>query len=155
MKISALWSIFLSMCTAMSIVVLIFIGSTYVNFKNSFVYKDVYIEVVNNPVPFGAGIEFEMTARKRYECNSTKVYGLASLVDDDKSRPLLLDVFLRHYVQNSKPSKKMTNSWTLEQHKDMIPGVYRVEMIGEFTCRYLMFSIDKTQSYRDIHLVLE
>ena len=60
-----------------SMVTLICLGIAYMSFDNAFVFQDVKIEIVNNPIKKHDDINFTMIGSKKHECASTQVYGIA------------------------------------------------------------------------------
>ena len=136
--------------SGISMVTLVTLGISYMQFDNAFVFQDIKIEITNNPVT-GEEIEFAMMGSKKHECASTRVYGIA-YNDDNK---LTLDKFTKQYVRNTRPGEAVPNTWSLQRPKDMIPGDWRVSITGEFKCNHLIFQIEKIQTYDNILLVVE
>ena len=135
-----------------SMITLIVLGVAYISFKNSFVFQDIRIEIVNNPVTGDKDIEFAMIGSKRHECTSTRVYGTAYSKDN---RAILLDRFSKQYVRNTTPGDAIPNSWSLVKPKELSPGMYRVSITGEFVCTYIVFKQEKIQSYDNILLIVK
>ena len=136
--------------SGISMVTLVTLGISYISFSNAFVFQDIKIEITNNPVS-GEEIEFAMMGSKKYECASTRVYGVA-YKDDNK---LVLDKFTKQYVRNTRPGENVPNTWSLQKPKDMHPGNWRVSITGEFKCNHLIFQTTKIQTYDNILLVVE
>ena len=136
--------------SGISMITLITLGISYISFSNAFVFQDIKIEIINNPVT-GEEIEFAMIGSKKYECASTRVYGVA-YKDDNK---LVLDKFTKQYVRNTRPGENVPNTWSLQKPKDMHPGNWRVSITGEFKCNHLIFQTTKIQTYDNILLVVE
>ena len=142
-----------NIASAISMVTLITLGIAYMSFDNAFVFKDVKIEVVNNPVTFDRDIEFMMIGYKKHECASTEVYGIAYHEDGHMHR---LDKFTKQYVRNTRPGESVPNQWHMLVPSDMVGGgEYRVSMTGHFICNYLIFQTQKTQTYDNILLVVD
>ena len=142
-----------NVASAVSMVTLITLGIAYMSFDNAFVFKDVKIEVVNNPVTSDRDIEFMMIGYKKFECASTEVYGIAYHEDGHMYR---LDKFTKQYVRNTRPNEHIPNQWHMLVPGDMNDGgEYRVSMTGHFTCNYLIFQAQKTQTYDNILLVVD
>ena len=80
--------------SGLSMVIIITLGIMYMSFDNAFVFQDIKIEVVNNPIEQHDDIEFMMIGSKKFECNSTKVYGIAYSDDGYMHR---LDKFTKQY----------------------------------------------------------
>ena len=139
--------------SAISMVTLITLGISYMSFDNAFVFQDVKIEVVNNPIEKHDDIEFMMIGTKKHECASTRVYGVAYADDGHMHR---LDKFTKQYTRNTRPGEPIPNQWTMAVPDDMIVGgEYRVSMTGDFVCNHLIFQTEKSQTYDNILLVVE
>ena len=138
--------------SGLSMVAIISLGVMYMSFDNAFVFQDVKIEVVNNPIEHHDDIEFMMIGSKKYECASTKVYGVAYHADGHTHR---LDKFTKQYTRNTSPGIARPNQWSMAVPDDMIiGGEYRVSMTGVFVCNYFIFQTEKTQTYDNILLVV-
>lgn len=139
--------------SGLSMVTLISLGVMYMSFDNAFVFQDVKIEVVNNPVTDNDDIEFIMIGTKKHECNSKKVYGIAYHQNGHTHR---LDKFTKQYTRNTRPGEPVPNQWSMAVPDDMIHGgEYRVSMTGEFVCNYFIFQTEKSQTYDNILLVVD
>ena len=137
--------------SAISMVAIIVLGVTYMSFSNAFVFQDVKIEIVNNPVENSRDIEFVMIGYKKHECNSTRVYGVAYAEDGSHSHDL--NLFTKQYTRNTRPGEEVPNQWHMKVPDDMVEGgVYRVSMTGDFVCNYLIFTQEKSQTYDNILL---
>ena len=137
--------------SGISMITLITLGISYMSFDNAFVFQDIKIEIINNPVT-GKEIEFAMIGSKKYECASTRVYGTAY---DRDHKMITLDRFTKQYVRNTRPGEAVPNTWSLQKPKDMHPGNWRVSMTGEFKCNHLIFQTTKIQTYDNILLIVE
>jgi len=137
--------------SGISMITLITLGISYMSFDNAFVFQDIKIEIINNPVT-GEEIEFAMIGSKKYECASTRVYGTAY---DQDHKMITLDRFTKQYVRNTHPGEAVPNTWTLQRPKDLHPGEWRVSITGEFTCNHLIFQTTKIQTYDNILLIVE
>ena len=139
--------------SGLSMVTIITLGIMYMSFDNAFVFQDIKIEVVNNPIEQHDDIEFMMIGSKKFECNSTKVYGIAYSDDGNMHR---LDKFTKQYTRNTRPGEPIPNQWSMAVPDDMIiGGEYRVSMTGVFTCNHLIFQTEKTQTYDNILLIVK
>lgn len=139
--------------SGLSMTALIVLGIAYMSFDNAFVFQDVKIEVVNNPIKKHDDIEFMMIGSKRHECASTQVYGVAYSDDGHMHR---LDKFTKQYTRNTRPGEPIPNQWSMAVPEDMIAGgEYRVSMTGDFICNHLIFQTNKTQTYDNILLIVE
>ena len=137
-----------------SMVTLICLGVAYLSFKNAFVFQDIKIEITNNPITQEKDIEFAMIGSKKFECNSTAVYGVAYAEDGSHSHKL--DSFTKQYIRNTRPGEEVPNSWSMEVPEDIRHGGrYRVSMTGEFVCNYLIFTQHKSQTFDNILLIVE
>jgi len=140
--------------SGISMITIITLGVMYMSFSNAFVFQDVKIEVVNNPIEHHDDIEFMMIGYKKHECNSTRVYGVAYAQDGTHSHDL--NLFTKQYTRNTRPGEEMPNQWSMKVPQDMISGgVYRVSMTGDFVCNYLIFQTEKSQTYDNILLEVE
>jgi hypothetical protein len=138
--------------SGLSMITLIVLGVSYLSFKNAFVFQDIKIEIVNNPITGHKDIDFMMIGSKKFECNSTAVYGVAY---DDSNRRIVLDRFTKSYVRNTRPGEPIPNNWSLAAPDELTPGDWRVSMTGEFECNYLIFTQYKSQTFDNILLVIE
>jgi hypothetical protein len=140
--------------SGISMITLIVLGVAYLSFKNAFVFQDIKIEIVNNPVENSRDIEFMLIGYKKHECNSTAVYGVAYAEDGSHSH--VLDLFTQQYTRNVSPGEEMPNQWSMKVPEDMKQGgIYRVSMTGEFICNYLIFQQEKSQTYDNILLEVD
>jgi hypothetical protein len=138
--------------SGLSMVTIISLGIMYLSFNNAFVFTDIKIEIVNNPVS-GETIDFMMIGSKKYECNSVRVYGIAYHRDGHMHK---LDKFTKQYTRNVSPGKPVPNQWTMKRPDSMVAdGDYRVSMTGDFICNYLIFQEKKSQTYDNILLVVK
>jgi hypothetical protein len=137
--------------SGISMITLITLGISYISFSNAFVFQDIKIEIINNPVT-GEEIEFAMIGSKKHECASTRVYGTAY---DQDHNMITLDRFTKQYVRNTRPGEAVPNTWSLQRPKDLHPGEWRVSITGEFKCNHLIFQTEKSQTYDNILLVVE
>ena len=139
--------------SGISMITIITLGVMYMSFSNAFVFQDVKIEVVNNPIEHHDNIEFMMIGTKKHECASTQVYGIAYHDDGHIHR---LDRFTKQYTRNTRPGEPIPNQWSMAVPNDMLHGgEYRVSMTGDFVCNYLIFQTEKSQTYDNILLIVE
>jgi hypothetical protein len=139
--------------SGISMVTIITLGIMYMSFDNAFVFQDIKIEVVNNPIEKHDDIEFMMIGTKKHECASTQVYGVAY---SDNGHMHRLDKFTKQYTRNTRPGEPIPNQWSMAVPDDMIVGgEYRVSMTGVFICNYMIFQTEKSQTYDNILLVVE
>lgn len=136
--------------SGISMITLISLGVMYLSFKNEFVFQDVKIEIVNNPITHDQDIEFMMIGTKKHECASTRVYGIAYHRDGHTH---YLDKFTKQYTRNTHHGEPVPNQWSMAVPDSMEHGgEYRVSMTGEFVCNYLIFQTEKSQTYDNILL---
>jgi len=144
----------LNITSGISMVTLLTLGVMWLSFSNAFVFRDAYIEIVNNPITKNEDIHFMMVGYKKHECKSTNVYGVAYA--EDGSHTHKLNQFRKSYVQNTSPGRAIPNQWSMAVPSDMVEGGdYRVTMTGEFVCNHLIFQKEKTQTYNNIFLHVE
>ena len=144
----------LSVMSGLSMVTIISLGIAYMSFDNAFVFTDTHIGVTNNPVTKDKDIEFYMVGSKKYQCNSTAVYGVAHAVDGSHSHNLT--TFTKRYIQATAPGEAVENGWHMKVPQDMQRGgEYRVSMTGEFECIYLIFKTHKVQVFDNIYLKVD
>ena len=147
-------TIILNIISGLSLAMCIVFGITYVSFNNAFVFQDIKIEIINNPITNEKDIEFYMVGSKKHECNSTRVYGIAYAEDGSHSHRL--DAFTKQYLRNTRPGEEVPNSWAMEVPDDLRHGGrYRVSMTGDFVCNYLIFTQEKSQTFDNILLIVE
>ena len=140
--------------SGLSMVTLISLGVIYMSFDNEFVFTDTEISITNNPITKDRDIEFYMVGSKKYQCNSTAVYGVAHATDGLHSHNL--NTFTKRYTQATAPGKRVENGWHMKVPDDMIEGgEYRVSMTGEFECVHLIFKTQKVQVFDNIYLKVD
>lgn len=143
----------LNVISGLSLAICIIFGVTYVSFKNANVFQDIKIEIINNPITGNSDIEFSMIGYKRYECNSTRIYGVAHA--EDGSHKHELDAFTKQYTRNVRPGEPLPNMWSMERPSGMTRGGrYRVTMFGDFVCNHWIFKVPKTAEYSNILLIV-
>ena len=146
--------IILNIISGCSLATLIVVGVLYVSFDNAFVFTDTEITITNNPITKEQDIEFYMVGSKKYQCNSTAVYGVAHAIDGSHSHTL--DTFTKRYIQATSPGNRVENGWHMKVADDMIEGgEYRVSMTGEFECVHLIFKTHKVQEFDNIYLKVD
>ena len=146
--------IILNIISGCSLATLIILGVLYMSFDNAFVFTDTHISITNNPVTAEQDIEFYMVGSKKYQCNSTAVYGVAYAVDGSHSHKL--NTFTKRYIQATAPGERVENGWHMKVPDAMIHGgEYRVSMTGEFECIHLIFKTHKVQEFANIYLKVD
>ena len=132
---------------------LIVFGVSYLQFKNTPIYDNYKIEIVNNPVTGQEDIEFVMVGRKVLDCQAKNVYGVAT---DEHGHEVILDRFTTAYIRNVAPGEQVTNTWSFEKPAELTPGYWRVDMVGDWTCRYFVFtSLETIRNHENILLIVE
>ena len=146
-----IWRGVANIVSGLSMVTIITLGIMYMSFDNEFVFTDTEISVVNNPIEKDQDIEFFMVGSKKYQCNSTAVYGIAHATDGSHSHNL--NTFTKRYIQATKPGEAIENGWHMKVPDDMKHGgEYRVSMTGEFECIHMIFKTHKVQTFDNIYL---
>ena len=154
MKNSILLKAATNVISGISMITIIVLGVAYMSFNNEFVFTDTHISVVNNPIENDQDIEFFMVGSKKYQCNSTAVYGVAHSIDGLHSHDL--NTFTKRYIQATKPGDAVENGWHMKVPEDMQHGgEYRVSMTGEFDCIHLIFKTHKAQTFDNIYLKVD
>jgi len=144
----------LNILSGLSLAICIVFGVLYMSFDNAFVFTDTKISITNNPVTAEQDIEFYMVGSKRYQCNSTAVYGVAHAVDGSHYHNL--NTFTKRYIQATTPGDRVENGWHMAVPSDMEDGgEYRVSMTGEFECIHLIFKTHKKQVFDNIYLKVD
>jgi hypothetical protein len=142
-----------NLISMISLVCLVVFGVTFLQFKNTPIYQDYKIEITNNPITGDEHIEFAMIGKKNLDCQADHVYGVAY---NDKDQEVILDQFATMYTRNVSPGKFVTNSWSFVRPSDLTSGIWRVDMVGEWTCRYFVFTNYETiRNHDNILLIVE
>ena len=146
--------IILNIISGCSLATLIILGVLYMSFDNAFVFTDTQISITNNPVTAEKDIEFYMVGSKKFQCNSTAVYGVAHAIDGSHTHDL--NTFTKRYIQATAPGEAVENGWHMRVPDDMRHGgEYRVSMTGEFECIHLIFKTHKVQEFANIYLKVD
>lgn len=138
--------------SGLSLVALIVFGIQYLIFKNTPIYSNYKIEIVNNPITGNEDIQFAMVGTKNLECYASNVYGIAY---DHAGNETRLDHFTSSYFRNTTPGKSVANTWSYSKPADLTKGIYHVTMYGDWTCRFWIFNETTTRTYDNILLVVE
>ena len=143
-----------NMISGLSMVTIITLGIMYMSFDNAFVFTDTTISITNNPITKDKDIEFYMVGSKKFQCNSTAVYGVAHATDGSNTHQL--NTFTKRYIQATAPGAAVENGWHMKVPDGMVNGgEYRVSMTGEFECVYMIFKTHKAQVFDNIYLKVE
>jgi len=146
--------VLLNIMSGFSLATLIVVGVLYVSFDNAFVFTDTEIGITNNPITKDKDIEFYMVGSKKFQCNSTAVYGVAHATDGSHSHNL--NTFTKRYIQATSPGDRVENGWHMAVPEHMKKGgEYRVSMTGEFECVHLIFKTQKEQVFDNIYLKVD
>jgi hypothetical protein len=140
--------------SGLSLICLIVFGISYLQFKNTPIYSDYKIEIVNNPITGNEDIEFVMVGRKVLNCQAYNVYGVAT--NREGTQEVILNQFTKTYIRNVSPGTKVTNNWAFSRPAELTSGYWRVDMVGEWECRMWLFSNVKTiRNHENILLIVE
>jgi len=131
---------------------LIIFGVTYIQFKNTPIYENYSIEIVNNPVTQGEDIRFAMVGTKTLSCTAKNVHGLA--YNDFDNKVVKLDQFTQTYIRNTSIGENITNRWAYAMPADLTPGYWRVDMVADWECRFWMFKETTTRTFGNILLIV-
>ena len=140
-----------NLISGLSLITLIVFGVQFLIFKNTPVYEDYKIEVINNPITGEDDIQFAMVGRKLLDCQATNVYGMAY----GENREVRLDRYTKAYIRNIAKGEVAMNSWSYAKPEDLTTGIYHVTMFGDWNCRFWIFNETTTRSYDNILLVVE
>ena len=140
--------------SSLSLVCLIVFGFSYLQFKNTPIYQNYKIEITNNPVTENEDIMFVMTGKKMLDCEAKNVHGIA--INQDGTVEVILDQFTSAYNRNVTKGETVTNSWSFAKPAEITPGIWRVDMVGEWTCRMWIFtSVETIRNHENILLIIE
>ena len=146
----------LNMASGISMVTLIVLMVTYLQFSNAFVFNNAGIAVTNNPVDNGQ-INFILEGSREHECILTKVHSDA--FDDATGKRFALDFARKVYIRSDdylgSDTGIVDHQWGVPKPDDMYPGLYRVTLYSEFDCVYLLFKKTKIQIFDNISLIIE
>ena len=143
-----------NLISGISLICLIVFGISYIQFKNTPIYDNYKIEIVNNPITGDKDIEFVMVGRKVLNCQAKNVHGIATLRDGTKT--VKLDQFATMYMRNIQPGETVTNTWSFKKPEDLTPGHWRVDMVGDWTCRHFIFTnLQTIRNHENILLIVE
>lgn len=139
--------------SGLSLVILIVFGFKYLEFKNTPIYENYSIEIVNNPVTRGDDIKFVMVGTKVLSCTAKNVYGIA--YNDIDNKQTKLDQFTQMYIHNTQIGEDVTNRWAFAMPTDLSPGTWRVDMVADWECRFWIFKEKTTRTFGNILLIVE
>ena len=146
----------LNMASGISMVTLIVLMVTYLQFNNAFVFNNAGIAVTNNPVT-GDQINFILEGSRRHECTLTRVHSDA--YNDATGERFGLDFARKIYIRSDdylgSDTGVVDHQWAIPVPDGMGPGVYRVTLYSEFDCVYLLFKQSKVQMFDNIALIIE
>ena len=131
---------------------LITFGVTYIQFKNTPIYENYSIEIINNPVTNGEDIKFAMVGTKVLSCTAKNVYGLAH--NDFDNKVVKLDRFTQTYIRNTRIGDDVTNRWAFAMPTELYPGTWRVDMVADWECRFWLFTEKTTRTFGNILLIV-
>ena len=146
----------LNMASGISMVTLIVLMVTYLQFSNAFVFNNAGIAVTNNPVNDGQ-INFILEGNRKHECVLTRVYSDA--YSSETGQKFELDFARKIYIRSNdylgSDTGIVDHQWAMPVPDDMPPGVYEIKLYSEFDCVYLLFKQPKIQMFDNIVLVIE
>jgi|AntAceMinimDraft_11_1070367.scaffolds.fasta_scaffold27455_3 hypothetical protein len=138
--------------SGLSLIFLIVFGANYLIFKNTQPYENLIMQIVNNPVTKTDDIHFAMTGTKMLPCIVERAYAIAY---DSSGRKVYLTDFTEQYIRNVSVGERVNNSWKMRKPEGLRPGVWRVDVIGDWTCRFWVFEETQTRTYDNILLIVE
>ena len=141
-----------NLISGLSLTFLIVFGANYLIFRNTVPYQNLVMEIINNPITGNEDLHFSMSGTKVLECIVSKAYGIAQ--DDDGNKVYLTD-FTEQYFRNTPVGKDARNSWKMRKPEELHRGVWRVDIIGNWTCKFWIFNETRTRSYDNILLIVE
>lgn len=142
-----------NLISGLSLVCLIVFGITYLQFKNTPIYQNYRIEIVNNPITGDDDIEFVMVGHKVLNCQADNVYGIAT---DRNGNEVILNQFTKMYIRNVTPGEDVTNNWAFAKPPELTPGIWRVDMVGHWHCRHFIFSnVETIRNHENILLIVK
>lgn len=143
-----------NLLSGLSLMCLIVFGISYIEFRNTPIYENYKIEITNNPITGDEDIEFIMVGRKVLNCQAKNVYGIATSQDGNKQ--VKLDQFTKMYIHNIAPGTDVTNTWAFKKPEELTPGYWRVDMVGDWTCRHFVFtSLETVRNHENILLIVK
>lgn len=141
-----------NLISGLSLIFLIVFGTNYLIFRNTVPYQNLVMEIVNNPVTGSDDLHFAMSGTKVLECIVSKAYGVAQ---DDEGHEVYLTDITQQYFRNTPVGEDVRNSWKMRKPKTLHSGVWRVDIIGDWTCKFWIFSETRTRQYDNILLIVE
>ena len=138
--------------SGLSLVFLVVFGVNYLIFKNTQPYENLVMEIVNNPVTKEEDIHFAMAGTKVLPCIVSKVYAIAYNNGGEK---VYLTEFTEQYIRNVSVGESVTNSWKMRRPNELHEGIWRVDIVGDWNCRFWVFEETKTRTYDNILLIAE
>jgi hypothetical protein len=139
-----------NLISGLSLVTLIVFGVQYLIFKNTPVYENYSIEIINNPITGNDDIQFAMSGQKMLDCQAHNVYGIAY----GEGKEIKLDQYTKAYIRNVTKGENVLNAWSYRKPEELTTGVYHVTMFGDWDCRFWIFNETSTRSYDNILLVV-
>lgn len=125
-----------NLISGISLICLIVFGISYLQFKNTPIYESYRVEIVNNPITGDTDIEFVMVGKKTLNCQANKIYAVAT---NEHGEEVILDRFSRTHIRNVTPGEAVTNNWAISRPADLHAGIWRVDMVGHWECRFFVF----------------
>jgi hypothetical protein len=141
-----------NLISGLSLVCLVVFGINYLIFKNTHPYENLVMEIINNPVTGEEDIHFAMAGTKVLNCIVTESYAVAH---DANGHKVYLREFTEQYVRNVSVGEDVTNSWKMRRPEDLHTGIWRVDVIGNWSCTWWVFTESKVRQYDNILLIAE
>lgn len=141
-----------NLISGLSLLCLIVFGVNYLIFKNTQPYENLVMQIVNNPITGDDDIHFAMAGTKVLNCIVDNTYAIAY---DNDGHKVYLTEFTKQYIRNVSIGETVTNSWAMRKPNELHTGIWRVDVIGDWTCRLWVFEETKTRTYDNILLVVE
>lgn len=143
----------INLVSGLSLLCLVIVGAQYLIFKNTPIYESYRVEIVNNPITGDEDIEFVMVGKKTLNCTANKIYAIATDIDGNE---VILDRFTRTHIRNVTPGESVTNNWAIARPPELHSGIWRVDMVGHWECRFFIFKENEIiRNQENILLVVE
>jgi hypothetical protein len=137
--------------SGLSLITLVVFGTQYLMFKNTEPYQNLSMSIVNNPITGNENIEFVMIGRKVLQCSVDNAYAIAV---NNRDETVILNEFVELYYRNIDIGDSVTNTWKIRRPEALTEGVWRVTMVGDWTCSSWIFEETRTRTYDNILLIV-
>lgn len=143
----------INLISGLSLLFLIVVGSQYLIFKNTPIYESYRVEIVNNPITGDSDIEFVMVGKKTLNCQANKIYAIAT---NTHGNEVILDRFTRTHIRNVEIGEAVTNNWAIARPPELHAGIWRVDMVGHWECRFFIFKeYEEIRNQENILLIVQ